>query len=523
MSTKNETVTNETGVARVDKSIIILSSIVLALLVFASFVFSAETNKLLQKSLYIFGEHAGLIFMVGNIVALGLCVYYTCSKWGDLKFGEPDEKPEFSLFSWGSMMFCTCLGGAALYWASMEPLMHLKEVPFSWIEPMSEESYLWSMTFMLFRPWLIWGWYVLPTLPLCYMLYIKKHEIMRFSELMVPIIGEKMAKGPFGLFIEVTFVLSVILTYAGVFAVSTPLSSACLAAVLNIEHTIMLDFFVIVGCTIMFMWSTYFGLKKGIRFLSELNVYIAAGFALFIIIAGPTMFIFNNAAFSFGNLIDNFFSLSLGKEPYTETTFATDWTQFIILWQIAAAPLMALFTARISRGRTVRELILGTFFSGILGQYLLFCSFGGFALWLQHEGVVDLVTIMETSGKSAALVALFNQLPFKELVLIVAMLFMTIFTATCIDSTAYVLASSSSKEMKKGQEPHIMNRFYWAILQGVIAMAFIFVGALTATRVLGSYAGVLMLIPVCFALIAWKKYLGEYYNENKTPNKKLTF
>lgn len=510
-------------VAKIDKPIFILSSIALLFLIFASFVFSAETIKFLQKSLHIFGESTGIFYMVGNLIMLFLCLYFSCSKWGSLKFGEPGEKPDFSLFSWGAMMFCTSLGGACLYWASMEPLMHLKEVPFSWIEPMSEESYTWSMTFMLFRPWLIWGWYVIPTLPICYLLYIKKGEIMRFSELLSPVLGKRFASGPFLLFIEVSFVLSVILCYAGVFAVSTPLCSACLAAVFGLKHTFWLDVFVVAACTVMFMWSTYVGLKKGIRFLSELNIYIALGFVIFIIIAGPTMFLLNNTAFSFGNLVDNFFLLSLGKEPFQETTFATDWTQFIILWQISAAPLMALFTARISRGRTVRELIAGTFISGILGQYLLFGSFGGFALYIQHEGIVDLVSIMETEGKGAALVALFSQLPFKEVVLFVCMIFMTIFTATCIDSTAFVLASSCSTNMLECQEPSRINKFYWAIVQGVIAIAFIFMGALTATKVLGSYSGVIMLFPVIVSVFTWFKYCNEYYHENKDPEKKLTF
>ena len=493
-----------------EKSVVIIPSILLIVIIAFSTLIPGEVNQWLSNSLQIFGETTGLYYQLSVIFVLVSIAYFACSKYGDIKFGNPDEKPEYSLFDWGAMVFCTCMAGGTIYWASMEPLMHLKEVPFDYVQADSTNSMLYGMAFMLLRPWWIWGLNVFAALPIAYLMYIKRVPLARYTQILEPFFGAKVANGLIGKIVNITFVFALMLSYAGGIAVSIPIAGACISYVFGFEHTMLVDLFVLLICTALYIWSSFMGMKGGIRVLSRLNVYLCFFLAGFILILGPTMFILSHISYSFGLAFDNFFTFLLCKNPYWNGTFAIDWAQFQILWNYSSAPLLGLFIARVSRGRTVREIIVYGMLCGVLGLWLNYGVVGCYSLYVQHTGIIDLETIMQTKSKAEALLALFQTLPFSKFMMLFTFFFIAVFSATTIDSAAFVTSAACCKHITPMQEPPRANRIYWALVQGAMGLSYMLIGGLTACRVMGSYSGFLLGFLVFISYFAWFKYIKEY-------------
>lgn len=493
----------------IDYSVVIWPSIILLSFIAISFLMPAGVNDMLSKSIRIFGEHTGIFWQLSVVFVIVSVVFFSCTKYGDIKFGNPEDKPEFSTFDWGAMIFVTCMAGGTIYWAAMEPLMHLKEIPFAFVEQDSPEAASYGMAFMLLRPWWIWCLNVLAALPVCYIIYIKRIPLARFTEILAPIFGTRVARGPIGKGFNILFVVGMMLSYAGGIAVSIPIAAACIAKVFGLQHTMLLNLIILGICTVLYIWSTFTGIH-GIRILSKLNVYLCIFLAGFILVMGPTIFVLEQMSFSFGIAMDNFWLFLLGTDPYFSGTFDIDWTQFQILWNYSSAPLLAMFIARVSKGRTVREILVGGLLCGVIGLYLNYGVVGSYSLYVQHAGIVDLETIMRTQSKAAALIALLETLPFSEFMMIFVFFFIAIFSATTIDSCALVTAGACCRYIPNGIDPPRSNRLYWAVVQGLMGLSYMMIGGLTAARVLGSYSGFLLVFLVLIAYAAWYKYAAEY-------------
>ncbi len=492
----------------IDYSLVIWPSILLLCFIAISFFVPSNMEQWLSKSIRIFGENTGLFYQLSIVFVLGSVVYFAFSKYGNIRFG--DEEPEFTTFDWGSMIFVTCMAGGTIYWAAMEPLMHLKEVPFAHVAQDSYDAASYGMAFMLLRPWWIWGLNVLAALPICYIVYIKRIPLARFTEILSPIFGEKVSRGPIGKLANIVFILAMMMSYAGGIAVSIPIAAACVSKVIGVEHTMLMNLIILGLCTALYIWSTYMGLNGGIRVLSKLNVYLCMFLAAFIIVFGSTVFVLEQMAFSVGIAFDNFWLFLLGTDPYFTGTFDIDWSQFQILWNYSSAPLLAMFIARVSRGRTVRQILIGGMLCGVVGLYMNYGVVGSYSLYVQNAGIVDLETIMRTQSKAAAMIALLETLPFSKFMMIFVFFFIAIFSATTIDSCALVTSGACCKYIPKDVDPPRSNRLYWAIVQGAMGLVYMLIGGLTTARVLGSYAGFLMVPLVLIGYIAWYKYAFEY-------------
>lgn len=493
---------------RPDKMILIPATLVLCSLILSCILYPAASEALLKTVYGVFVRNTGTYYLWVNLGMILLCAYFLFSRYGDIKFGEKDEKPEFNNYSWISMMFCSGVAGAVMFWSIVEPLYNLSSPP-QYAQPMSTQAFEWATTYVLLH-WgpVTWPWYVITSLPICYMFYNRRKPVLRISSAAEPLLGDRV-NGTLGRGIEIFFIIGLMFSNAAVMGVSVPIVNHALSATLGIKPSFAMEIGVLCVSAVIFTTSVSLGLKKGIKVLSDINVIIALCMVAFCFIVGPTTFMVDNFTNSFGRMCNNFMGMLFWTDPYTPGTFPQDWTIFYALWMASYGPFMGLFIARISRGRTVRQVIGLGLAGGIAGSYMIHGVFGGYTMYAQLNGIVDAVSILNASGGPAALVAVLQTLPLGSVVLIGYCVFSTIFLATSVDSCAYIISCSATTRLDTESEPTRGHRFYWAIIQAALALAAITLGGLGPVKIFANFAGALMLIPIAFVVISWFKMLRE--------------
>ena len=261
----------------------------------------------------------------------------------------------------------------------------------------------------------------------------------------------------------------------------------------------------------IFATSVWRGLDKGIKVLSNINIYIAMVFIVFVMVMTGISRVADVEINSIGLFITEFFHMSFNTDPFGKTGFPQNWTVFYWGWWLSYIPIMGLFTARISRGRTIRQVILGMIGYGSLGCLLSFSTLGCYALDLQLSGKADLVSILSGQGKEAALIAILDTLPFPMLTGIIFTILTIIFMATTIDSSAYILASATTKNLGGNEQPPRWNRLTWAAIFVLFALSLTRIGGLETMQT----ASVLTGLPMIFVCGLTLRILYKMLKEDK--------
>lgn len=443
-------------------------------------------------------EKFGSLYLALGIGAFSFMIYIAFSRIGRIFLGAPNEKMEFSNLSWASMMFCAGIGAGIMYWAPVEWVYYYKNPPF-FVEPQSAEALKWASTYGIFH-WgpLAWSIYLIPALPIAYFYHVRNGKVLKVSEAIAPIIGTKAAHSIKGKMIDVLFVFGMLGGGATALGFAAPLINEGLHEIFGLPKNIAMQIFVLAICTAIFGGSAYIGLKKGIQNLSKLNIYIAIALLIFIFVVGPTVFIANTSLQSLGVLLTNFVQMSTWMEPfggysdYPDTTFPEDWTVFYWAWWLAFAPTIGLFIARISRGRTMGQMILGSLLYGTLGCAVFFMVMGNYGIWAHISGTVDVVGTLSNESHTAAVFAILNSLPMKEVVVAIFTLLTIIFLATTFDSISYTLASVVQTDVN--EEPMRWNRLFWAGVMSLMPVSLMFLGGLGTLQTASIVAGAPLLI-----------------------------
>jgi len=357
-----------------------------------------------------------------------------------------------------------------LYWCATEWAFYYDAPPFG-AEPRSVEAAEWASTYGLFHwGFTAWAFYCLPTVAIAYPYYVRKLDVLRFSVGCHWFLKGK-EHGPVARAIDFLFMIALLGGAASSLGFSTPMIAASIAWLFDIEPGDTLEIAVICLCIMLFAISVWLGLKKGIKRLSDINVGLAFGLLLFILIVGPTAFLLKTSLNSLGVMAQNFVRMNFWTDPFSSSGFVESWTIFYWAWWIAFAPYVGLFVTRISRGRTIRQVILGMLIWGSLGSWLFYMIMGNYALFLELSGSLDFTGIMKTASGNAAIVAMLEQLPLAALVIGVFSLVSIIFAATTYDSASYALASSATLHLKAGDDPARWHRVFWAFALGLMPVA----------------------------------------------------
>lgn len=494
---------------RPDMGIFIPALLVIVLISLPAVLFPKACEEILNGIYQPFARNFGTLYLWITVGIIGLCVYFAMSRYGDIKFGEPDEEPEFKLGSWIAMIFCSGVGGAIMFWAITEPLWDIL-IPPQNAQTMSVQAYDWALAYLLLH----WGpnaWctYLITALPIAYMFYIKKEPFLRVSTATEMIIGKRMSKGLLGRCIDIFFILGLMFCTAVTMCISLPTVAHALNSVFDISPALSTQLYVLLFSGIVAGYTVYRGLDKGIKWLSDVNVLLALALVAYCFLTGPTVKIFNIFTNAFGKMLGNYPNMVFWLDPWTGGTFPQDWTIFYALFWAGFGPFMGLFIARISRGRTVREIIGWGMAGAVGGGCLMHGVFGSYTLHVQHAGILDAVSILKAQGGPAAMIAVLGTLPFKNVVLVAYCVLSTIFLATTVNAGSYVVASTATIRLHPSSEPHRVHRTFWCAVQCVLALGLLTMGGLEVAKIFGNFSGALMAMPVLLLVACWFKIIKE--------------
>ncbi|PQJ61086.1 choline transporter [Vibrio chagasii] len=442
-------------------------------------------------------DQLGFLYLALGLAACAFMVYVVFSDMGQIKLGEADEEPEFKTASWAAMLFCGGIGASILYWGCIEWAYYYQSPPFQ-LEPGSEEAVRWAATYGLFH-WgpIAWSIYLIPAIPIAYFFYVRKQPVLKISSALMPVLGEHRSKGVPGKIVDILFIFGLLGGAATTLGLAAPLITEGLNHLFGLPKNNLTQVTVLLVCTAIFAYSSYAGLEKGIKILSNINFWGAMGLLAFVLIAGPTIFMLETGLDSIGRLLSNFFVMATWAEPFggygtfENTHFPQDWTIFYWAWWLVFAPSMGLFVARISRGRTIKQMVSGSIFFGSLGCFLFFMILGNYGLSLQLSGELDVVAVLNDEGATKAIFSMLAQLPMSTIVIAVFTLLCIIFTATTFDSISYILASVVQNNVT--EEPMRWNRMFWAFTLSFLPTILMFLGGLSTLQTAAIVGGLPLL------------------------------
>tara|TARA_B110000263_G_scaffold90300_1_gene78914 strand:+ start:2219 stop:3748 length:1530 start_codon:yes stop_codon:yes gene_type:complete len=436
-------------------------------------LYDAETAKTIIGISYdnlvgVFGP----VYLVLTIFSFFFLLYLCFSKHGRYRLGGENQTAEFSYFSWIGMLFCSGIGGGLVYWSGVEWAYYVDIPPFG-IEPGSKESFALATAYGLFH-WGISAWaiYGIPAVALSVAFYKYKLNTLRLSSSLRGLGIKNVEESLVGRLIDLIFVIATVGAAGGTIGSYIPMLSSGFSDILSIENNFLLDLQVLALCVGLFSFSVYSGLTKGIKRLSDLNLLLAILFLIIVLFIGPTLEIIKNSLDGLVYTVKYFWDMStLGI--LEQSDFADAWTIFYWAWWVAFGPLVALFIARISKGRSLRELILGMLVFGSLGTWLFYMILGGYSMSLEQTGTFAVMESLKETGHADTAISIVHSMPFDTIMLVLFCSITIIFVTTSYDSMSFVIAYHVQRNSAEQKDPDKELRLFWAIVLGILPAALV--------------------------------------------------
>ncbi|WP_459127929.1 BCCT family transporter [Latilactobacillus curvatus] len=453
----------------------------------------------ISQLLDVMTAHSKWLYIGIYIINFIFLFWLGCSHYGHIRLGQPNEKPEYNDFQWGSMVFATGIDASILMLSTTDPLQYLQNPPFG-AKPFSAEAYRYANVCGQFH-WgpMAWMIFATATVAIGYALYVKNLRVQRLSAAIDLLEGPQPYKKIIRKLIDFTVVFGIMGGIGSSIGMEIPVISKVLSTMTGLNDTIWLKLALFIILLVLFTLTVYAGLDKGIKKLSAWHIYTAIGFLLLVLLIGPTFKLIGAEGRDVVHLFGNFGRLSLNQTG-AHSAFAQHETLFYWGWWLSYMPVMGLFIARISRGRTIRQVLLGMATYGAFSCMSFYAVLGGYALFLQRSGQIDLVHLLNTQGQAAVIAAVITTLPFKIIMLAIFCLSCFIFLATTISSSAFIVSSFTSLELKIGEQPNRWNRMAWVIIFILFSLGIVLVGSFQTIQAVCVIAG-FPLIFVCALLL----------------------
>lgn len=480
--------------------------IAISVIVFGA-VYSSTLGEIAGKFMSWVSHYFGWLYILSIVAFIGFCVWMAVGKWGNIKLGKDDEKPEFSTFSWLAMLFCGSTGIGLVFWSIAEPLSHYATPP-AGIEPGTMDA----IDFSIRTCYLHWGitqWvcFAVVGLGIAYFQF-RKGKNAQLSNLLTPLVGEKRTNGWFGGFIDG---FSVVVSFAGVAtSLGLGVSQICgglqhLFGIPKTQETIM---WIIIFITLVFIISAITGVYKGIKLLSNFNTYLALALLAVAFLVGPKITILNNLTNSVGQHIQYFFKDVFMINAFGDNEWVMNWRVFYYAWFVAWVPFVGMFVARISKGRTIKEFILGVVLVPTLFTIVWLAVFSAIALstvqgW-SIESVLQLIASPET-----AVFTVFEHYPLNKVISVMIIVLLGVFFITSADSATYSLSVMTSNG---SINPPTYKKVIWGIVVAAIAYILLSAGSLKPLQTISIAATLPFLIVMIAMMPALVKELKKEKN-----------
>ena len=451
-------------------------ALVVTLVMMVYFIYDpAGSNTLLGKIHSFTTNELGWFFLITTFAAVSFCLYLAFGRYGGVVLGEAGQKPTFSTFTWLGLIFTSGTGGSVLYLGSVEWIWIMQSPPFG-VEAGSADAARWASAYGMFH-WgpSAWAWYICCAIPIGYFFFIRKQVNMKINEFVRPSLG-RYSDGIAGHTVNFLYMFGMIGGVMTSLALGTPAISGVIVYLFGWESSnAFLDTFVIFLWTFIPLAALIFGLEKGVSLLSKWNVRLDIAWLIGILICGPTAFILNQSIDGLGLLLQNFVYMSFVTDVLRKTGFPQAWTVFYFAWWVVYAVPFGLFIAKISKGRTIREIVFGGLAFGSLGCMVFYMVLPGFGIELQTTGQADLMAAMSEGGRGAVVTTMLSHLPISWLFILLFGVIALISYITGHCAVGYALAAATQEELRDDQDPAKWNVAFWLILAGGVSLALYFI------------------------------------------------
>ena len=497
---------------RIDWMVTLLPFITIISLAVLLFIFPEKSNNVISQVRFFFGDTLGIYYLIIGVGVLLVSLFLSFSKYGNVVLGEPGEKPKYSFFTWGSMMFTCGLAADILFYSFSEWVMYATNPHISELGSFTE----WAGVFPLFHwSFIPWAFYLVLAVAFGFMLHVRKRSRQRYSEACRPVIG-KHADGILGRVIDLFALFALLAGTATTFSVATPLMASIIIKLFNIQvsRTVITIIILVLTCCV-YTYAVLHGFK-GISFLAKLCIYLFFGLLLIVLlIGGQGRFIIEYGFQSLGKMFQNFIELSTYADPGRTNNFPQDWTIYYwaywMVWCIAAP----FFIGNISRGRTIKQTILGGYIFGVGATIVSFIVLGNYSLGLQTMGKADFIAMYNESGDLYALILnIIDTIPGSIFILILVLVCMIAFYATSFDSIVYTAACYSYKNLKEDEKPNKLVSLLWCILLIVLPIGLVFsessMNNIQSVSIISAFPiGIIMILMIWSFIKDCKKYTEE--------------
>lgn len=455
---------------RLDLSTMIIPLIVIVLLCAVFMLLPEQSKDVLGVIRSFMGDDIGVYYVLLGVGAVICSMYMAFSKYGTIKLGDL-EKPQYSTFKWGTMIFTSTMAADILFYSLCEWALYGNNPHIVAMGGMQK----WAPTYTLFH-WgpIAWSFYIVLAVAFGFMIHVRGREKQKFSEACRPILGDKV-DGIWGRVIDLLAVIALLAGTATTFSLATPLLSAALCHVFGLTPGIALTILILLMIAFVYTLTVWFGMK-GVSRLASICAYLFFVLLAYVLIGGgECRYIIETGVSSVGNLVQNFVGMATWMDPARETSFVQDWSVFYWAYWMAWCVATPFFIGIISKGRTVKNTVLGAYGCGLAGTFMSFIVLGNYGLSQQIKGTLDVVGELENGADTPSVILeVLNTLPGAKFVLIILVITMIAFYSTTFDALTMVVSSYSYKFLKGDEEPDKKIRTFWAVMFILFPIALIF-------------------------------------------------
>ena len=502
----------------------IIVPLVVVLTICVLFMKFPVQSKLVLGTIRTFlGNDFGLYYALLGVGMLGCTIYMAFSKYGLIKLGNI-EKPQYSSFQWGMMIFTSTMAADILFYSLCEWALYANDPQIEQMGGMQE----WASTYPLFH-WgpIAWSFYIALAVAFGFMIHVQGRSKQKFSEACRPLLGNRV-DGNLGHTIDLIAIFALIAGTATTFSLATPLISQAISKVLSIQDDTRLTITLLILIATVYTITVWFGMK-GIARLASICSYCFVALLLYILLGGgEARYILETGFSSIGNLAQNFISLATWMDPLRETSFPQNWTIYYWAYWMVWCVATPFFIGVISKGRTIRNTVLGGYGWGLAGTFTSFIVLGNYGLAQQMKHGLDITGYISNGGSySKAIMEIFDTLPLSNIGLILLAITMIAFYATTFDALTMVISSYSYKRLAPNQTPDKRIRMFWSVVFILFPIALIFsensMTNLQSVSIVAAFPiGIILIIMIISFFKDASAYLRErnsnYYGDAAGPD-----
>lgn len=495
---------------KIDWMITLVPFIIVVVLCVLFFFMPDKSNEVLGWIRYMLGDVLGTYYLAIGLGIFLFSLFIASSRYGEVVLGEKGEKPKYSFFAWGAMMFTAGLAADILFYLFSEWILYATDPHIAEMGSIQD----WASVYPVFHWSLIpWGFYLVLAAAFGFMLHVRKRERQRYSEACRPLLG-KFTDGISGRVIDLLAVFALLAGTATTFSLATPLMAGIINELFHVELSRRLITIIILLITCMVYTYALLHGFTGISILAKACIFLFFGLIIFVLFfGGETGYIIETGFSAIGKMLQNFFELATYTDPQRTTNFPQNWTIFYwaywMVWCVAAP----FFIGSISRGRTIRQVIFGGYLFGTGSTIISFIVLGNYSLGKQIAGAADFIAIYEREGDLYnVIIEVVRTLPCAGFVLVLLLAAMVAFYATSFDSIALIGACYSYHKLGEKEEPHKLIKLMWCVLLILLPIALVFsdssMNNLQSVSIIAAFPiGIVMVLIVISFMKDVKKYL----------------